>query len=417
MDAVDRFDGERYLRRLGERILLSRENSPFGGPLAQQARALVAVGAVDTATAQRVVDDYARAGAIRSISGPARRSPTAVGGPLEKRRIVPCGRTIEQPWGELVVRYISLGATDTRLEVTLLARNTDPPSGRRRQHGHGPFNSGLTRGHPPSLTVTDDRGTAGMGGFSGGGTDEEWTGRYDLHPPLAADTAWIELFGERLELDAVSEDKTVTVETFDESDAIERYLDQCLASNGHGPHIASVDATLEALNETGLLQADDSLALETVAIRDALQGNGGSVGITREPWRSLLASRGRTGGHRGTLLVGAVTPVFGRISAALLQLESSEDGFHCDFEISGSLALGMHNAADLAADLVTFAAADDRGNHYLGQTNNWGGGEGLTSGTLDFWPALDPHAEQLDLILTTSQARATIAIPLIWTAP
>jgi len=374
----------------------------------------MAVGLIEATDAQRVVDDYGRAGALRGGGRRWAPAPTPSPSPLAQSRIVPCGHMIEQPWGRLVVRYVSLADADTRLAVTLRVSNADPSHESRRRGQHS-VHAGF---HPPPLSVTDDRGTIGTGGFGGGGSDEEWAGRYDLHPPLATDTAWIEVLGERLELGTGLDSRRVTVETFDESDRVERYLDQRLASVNRRPGVGSIGPALKALEAAGLLRADDHLAIEALAIRDALQGNGGAAaGVTREPWRSLLASRGRSGGPRGTVLVGAVTPVFDGIRAALVYLESEDEGFHCDVELNGSIAVGAHQATDLAATTVTFSAVDDLGNPYLGLLGGWSGGNTSVSGTLEFWPAIDPRAERLDIALTTDRARATIAVPLTWETP
>ena len=53
------------------------------------------------------------------------------------------------------------------------------------------------------ITLADDRGTKVATSFSGGGSDEEWRGHLHSHGPLAKDTAWIELDGERIDLEDV----------------------------------------------------------------------------------------------------------------------------------------------------------------------------------------------------------------------
>jgi hypothetical protein len=54
------------------------------------------------------------------------------------------------------------------------------------------------------LSITDSRGTTALAEFSGSARigDVTWYGQYEVHPPLAAETAWIELLGERVELTA-----------------------------------------------------------------------------------------------------------------------------------------------------------------------------------------------------------------------
>ncbi|MBL7501017.1 hypothetical protein I6A84_26205 [Frankia sp. CNm7] len=429
---MDGFDGELHLRLLGERTLLSGgSQDPFGDPLVEQARALATVGALAIPVAQRVVDDYARARALRGLSGPDRFGPPATTAPLP-RRIVPCHRVIGGPQGDLVLRYAILSQTETRLAITFRSNAQVPPAARQRPAG---MPAGLTS--VPSIAVTDDRGnTVTSSAFSGGGTLVQWRGFLTLRPALAPDTGWIELYGERADLGPDLGDRMVTIENFTETDAVERYLAQCLAATSQRPHSRSLYDALEALAAAGLVDPDDPAIATTLAIHQALTQLGGPrvpppmpparpappaqpapPARLAEPWRSLLVRHGNTGGSEGTLFVGAATPVFDRISAVLLDLVSSDGGFQCDFELAGPAEIGVAGGSAVDTAVVTFSASDDLGNSYLGNPANWGtDGAGTVSGTLDFWPALDPKASRLDLVLTTGRARAVIAVPLTWDA-
>jgi hypothetical protein len=174
---------------------------------------------------------------------------------------------------------------------------------------------------------------------------------------------------------------------------------------------------LAALVAAGLVSESDPRVAQAYAIHEQLtdygRSHGPSAAALPDPWRSLLTRRGGSGGPRGTLLVGAVTPVFDRISATIMALESSDEAFRCEFELTGPVAMGMHGGG-IDSVAVTFAATDDRGNHYLGQPADWSGGDSAASGTLEFGPALDPRAAVLDIAVTTDRARAVITVPLHW---
>jgi hypothetical protein len=64
--------------------------------------------------------------------------------------------------------------------------------------------------------------------------------------------------------------------------------------------------------------------------------------------------------------------------------------------------------------LVAWWAADDRGQHYLGQQGDWHSGPDRSGGQIEFWPALDPAARVLDIMPTTMAARAVVRVPLEW---
>ncbi|MGH8962361.1 MAG: hypothetical protein ACRDWT_14415 [Jatrophihabitantaceae bacterium] len=406
------FDAELYLRLCGENALLSGENgAPWDDPLLERARALLAVDAVPDATARRVITDYQRARALRGMGHYERSTPRSTPvTPLAPRRIVRCGHTFDQPPGQLELRYASLGADETRLAVTM--RMDAAP--RRSRHGPRPH-----RGGPNSVQVVDDQGTSAMLHFSGGGSDSEWTGYYTASQPLAPGTRWLELLGERVELVDEQFDGTVEVETFGDTDAAERYLWHQLSSSGSPHHHGSVslDAAVDALVACGALAPTSPTIDEALTVADALQnffGGQAPVGpALPEPWRSLIARRGLGGGPRGSLLIGVVTPVFDGVSAALAELRSSGDAYELDVQIAGAGMDGPFHAG-LERSRIAFSGKDDRGNAYLGGLGSFGGGDDSMEGQVEFWPALDPLANRLDLALTTDRARAVVTIPLHW---
>jgi len=274
-------------------------------------------------------------------------------------------------------------------------------------------------GRPGQLTLTDDRGTTATAGFSGGSDGTEWNGQFEAHPPLAPETAWIEILGERVEL--ASEPPAgveVRVEPVAEQDPARRYLWARLASAAEFHGDTAVEATIDTLVAAGALAADDPVIAEAraVLVRHS-QGSGsgpGSHGPVPEPWRSLLAARGRGGGPVGLVVVGAVTPRFDGITAAVLAVDSGADEFSADVELTPSVPHRHASLGRVDEPILVWWAADDRGHHYLGHQDSWHSSEDRSGGQIGFWPALDPAASVLDIMPTTTSARAVIRVPLAW---
>ncbi|HLI56401.1 MAG TPA: hypothetical protein VKY26_05135 [Actinomycetota bacterium] len=202
---MDGFDAELYLRLIGEDLLAGGGSGGWGNRLTDAAKALLAVGTIDLATAKTICGDYGLALSLRGLGSPpgwqpgpgpsvAPVQPLVPAGP----RIVGCERAIPQPWGLLTLHYAVLRADATLLKVTM-AR--DPvQAGKRRGRSAPPAAAGGFSGwHPPSITLSDDRGTSTLASFtSGGGSDLEWEATYTARPGLAQDAGWIELLGERI---------------------------------------------------------------------------------------------------------------------------------------------------------------------------------------------------------------------------
>lgn len=409
---MDEFDGELYLRRLGEKMLLSRQPGDlFRGTLIEQARTLATVGATPPSVAQRVVDEYARAAELRG-RGPrfpsqADESPAQEPPP---HRFVACRRTIEQASGRVEVRYAILSTTQTRLAVKLT--RTKARQGERKLSHHAPFHGR----EPIDVLVTDERGTTGVGSFSGGGSGRKWKGHYNIDPPLDPDTSWIEVFGERIQLHASVDAREVRVETFSAVNGIERCLMQCVVGPGDHFYEPSLPDVVAALTAAGLVSESDPRVIEARAVRDTLQHRRTTLPITpaMKPFHAFVARGHRTDGPSGTILVGGITPVFDRVYAVILELDSSRGGFTCEFEVHGPAAIGPRDITNIGRVRLSYSAIDDRGNFYHGRPDECGGGNSEISGVLKFWPALDPAASRLDLALTTDRASATVTVPLEW---
>jgi hypothetical protein len=421
------FDAELYLRITGEEMLLGvapRRQRPWDSPLVEHARALVAVGAISGARAEAVLDDYTLAEAVRSEErhhlhhrmalgrGSRSRRPRATA--LKPRRVVPCNRTIEDSNGVLLVRHVTLSE-----DTTSLAINWRPsPSGQGRSHrqrhmlmmGHGP-------GGPLQPQLTDDRGTTVGSGFGGSG-GETWDGHLTANSPLAADTAWIEIDGNRVELIGEAAACEVKVEPLAVQATSERYLWQRLASPEY--HEApDIEGSIDALIAAGALQADDPVLDEMRAVQQALPHHPGmpSWGHTGtrslpEPWRSLFSRLGKEDGPEGTLALSALTPEFDGFSVAIGALESRPEGFTIEVDVAPGLV--SHGPSRGLESGLAWWAADERGNHHLGQLGSWSGSDSHSSGEVNFWPPLRPDARRLSIMPTGDTSRAVITVPLEW---
>ena len=438
------FDAELYLRLAGERTLLDAAGDDWPGgvsPVDVAGHVLVAVGAITAGEAQAIVDDYDRAQAYRRGEHRHRRrvraprsAPGGSGPGLGTLRAVACGRLIEQPWGQLFLRYLVLRSDSTSLHVSMCASPATPgPAAGSVSLGFASATSSIRRARPApgvlvrgsrlpqQLSLTDDRGTTVSAGLSGSGNDSKWDGEFETRPGLAQDTGWIEVAGERVELPAgPAPSPGVRVESLTAQDPAVAYLWAKVATGAefHGPD--TLESSIETLVAAGALASDDPGLAEVRAVAAQLsRGTGGTRAAGRhgplpEPWRSLLARRGRGGGPRGLAVAGVTTPEFDGITVAVLAVQSEDEGFSADVELVPGVPHWRWDLAPVDQPLLAWWAADDRGHHYLGQSGSWHSSEEHSGGQVHFWPALDPAARVVDIMPTTMAARAVIRLPLNW---
>jgi hypothetical protein len=319
---------------------------------------------------------------------------------------------------------VILGDDVTRVAISFRA----PGSGRGRSrrmflHAMAPA-GGVPFGRPggQQLTLADDRGTSAAAHFSGGGDDREWRGQLEATAPLAADTAWIELDGERIELDDAAPEVEVSVEGIPGESPAVRHLWHLVASRRH--HMASSDTAqpaIDALVACGALDPADPAIDEAQAAREAIahgpMGSGPGAPRLPDPWASLLARRTSADGPSGTVVLGAVTPPFDGIGVAVSVLESSAEGWTIEVEVAPDVVMMDRPFGPRGTGSgVTWWARDNRGNHYLGAPGQWSGHGDRGSGEIGFWPALDPQATELVLMPTGERERAVIRTALAWNA-
>jgi hypothetical protein len=416
---VSAFDAELYLRLLGERELV-------GGPerhhreisaLREAGAALVATGLIDADLGRAVVADYGLVAGVRNghhqhrrwqrIAGFNPPPAPAVSAEGVLRRIVPVDRRIElAPW---IVDVRSVTLWEEGLTINVRMQTTATGSPRNRGMGHS----------TPDPTVTDDRGTAVPTGFSGGGDDHEWHGQFTGRGPVAVDTRWIEIDGERIDLPDVENPVEVAAETLPTDELPWRYLWHSLGTSDdfHGSDVESAVAVFVA---AGAISIDDPRLdeLRRVAAQfghgmgrhGPSSGPGGSQALP-QPWRSLRARAG-VSGRTGTFLVGAVTPAFAGFTVGIDTIEADEHGFGARVEVTpGGMDHSPFSAA-LPVGRIAWWAADDRGNAHLGSIHGWSGSPEGERGNIAFSPSLDPKATRLDVLPTALTARGVIRIPL-----
>jgi hypothetical protein len=138
---------------------------------------------------------------------------------------------------------------------------------------------------------------------------------------------------------------------------------------------------------------------------------------TRAPrWRRLLGRWGRADGPAGSILVGKVSAPFDGVKVAVPAIDSGPEFFSIGVEVVPGLRTGLpYRALD---DLchITWRAVDDQGNYSLAEQGSWSPGASRAQGSLGFWPGLDPRAAWVDLMPTTTTARAVIRVPIPWAA-
>gem|GEM_PF-941717 len=442
-------DAETYLRMLGERLVLDRDRQsyhrPGGGPLAQAARALLAVGAVDSALAEVIVQDYEWAQRLRDpdqrhlpphhsrrrlMRAPTPGDPEKVKA-LAAPRVAPCDRTVEQPWGRVTLRCVSMHADGVTVDV--LIRWPPRPVGSHRNAGR--FGPPGGSSHPGMVTVADDRGNSVQASFSGGGGEDEWTGEFRSHPgspgSLAADTSHVEVFGERVEFPSAPTSATVRLEPVEQGGAVSAALWSGLAGPFPRHGFSDSEPAIGAFVACGLLAADDPVIEQVRAVTAALgfghpaarhpSGRPGAAQPTGptalpEPWKSLLAQQNRQpeAGPTGMVAVAIATPVFDNMSVAVSVLASSPG----DVRISVVMVGGWQPLAvwDPESPQVAWWARDDRGGVYLGEWHGSSSDGRRVTGDIGFGRPLDPRATRLDLMPTGPTTRAVIEVPLHWRA-
>lgn len=426
-EGVTRSDGERHLRLVAEQMLLERPAAglfPVDARLVAAGAALVAVGALTPDAARAIADAYARALHRRDpdrppLPDPAPPATADAGGAareLGRWRAAPSGHVIARPWGRLVIGHVLLTEEATALRVRV-----EPAPHGASSWPDDPRRPGL----PHTLEISDDQGTTSSAHFEGSRRRGEraWHGTFRARPPLSPDTAWISVLGERVDLTGEPPAIQSWAEQLEAGDPARHHLWERVATRNdfHDPR-AALEAAIAALAAVGALQADDPvagdarLAAELMYPGPAPEGIPAAAGAVSmpAPWRSLLARWGRADGRAGSILVGKVSAPFDGVKVAVTAIDSRPECFSIDVEVVPGLRTGLPYRALDDLRHITWWAVDDQGNYSLAEQWSWSPGASGAQGSLGFWPGLDPRAAWVDLMPTTTSARAVIRVPLPW---
>lgn len=322
-------------------------------------------------------------------------------------------REISLGAGQLLLRDLTIQATGGTLRYRW---RRDAPGSRR-----GGRMFGRSGGFPwgsAAPAIVDDRGHhLTVRSRSGGGSDDQWDGQLQLGGTIAPDTAWLDVDGTRIELDRRTAPSEVRIERLEDQDPTERFLWRRLAvAEMPFSQTPDLEPAIEALQAAGVLDGDGRLLHDLRAVAAQMpdhpghprRSGGGSGRGLPEPWRSLLRRFGRDDGPTWTLILGALTPQFDGVQFAAHSVSSDAHGFEVEFEVAPSV---LHTTA-LGELPVAWWARDDRGNRYLGSPNGWSGSDRQAEGTLRFWPALDPRAARLELLICADARQAVISVSL-----
>lgn len=413
------FDAEVYLRRLGERLLDDADQQQPGhrSALRGAAAALVGAGAIAADQAWRVIDDYATATHIRS------RKPGFVHSDRQLRRREADGlmprqfRVIDQEIrvGEhqVLVRDLAITADGSTLQYR---RYLDAPGSVAwlvRRPGGFPWN--VT---PPVIIDSDGHRPAVR--FGDGGRDGEGyaDGELQLRGTIAPEAAWLEIDGTRVDLHGHTARWEVGIEALEDQSPVQRFLWRHLAAAGLRSGVTTdLEPLIQALIAAGSLE-DGSLLLGDLRAVTARMPRrplhqrritrASAPGVVK-PWGSLLDREGADDGPEWTLVLGAVAPSCDGVQFAANSITSDLAGFKIEFEVTPNV-IGVSALDELP---VAWWARDELENRYLGVPTLWGGCEDDRSqGTMRYWPALDPRATRLDLLMCVESHQAVVSVSL-----
>ena len=412
------FDAEVYLRRLGERLLDDPEQRQSGhrSALRGAAAALVCVRAIGADRAWRVIDDYATATHIRSgkpgfvhSDAPLRRHE-AEGLPPRLFRVIDQEISVGE---QVLVRDLAITADGGTLRYRryLAAAGLGQVPRMVRAPGF-PWNA-----TPPN--IVDSNGNRPAVRFGDGGRDGEGyvDGELELRGNIAPEAGWLEIDGTRVDLHGRTGRWEAGIEALEAQSTVERLLWRHLAlavprsgvTTDLKPMIQALVAA-DALEERSPLLGDVRAVTARMPRRPLHQRR-----LTRaptpglvQPWGSLLDREGADDGPEWTLVLGAVAPSCDGVQFAANSITSDPDGLEVEFDVAPHV-LGVGALDELP---VAWWARDDLENHYLGIPTGGGVRGDSAQGTMRYWPALDPRAKRLDLLMCVDSHRAVVSVSL-----
>jgi hypothetical protein len=270
---------------------------------------------------------------------------------------------------------------------------------------------------PPEIIDSDGNRPAVRFGSGGGDTAVHVDGELELRGTIAPEAAWLEIDGTRVDLHRRPARWDVGIEALEDRSPVERFLWRHLAVADLPSGLTTdLEPLIQALVAAGALEEGSLLLKDLRAVAARMPRRplhqrplpGGSTRSLVEPWGSLLRRLGSDDGPDWTLVIGAVTPPCDGVQSAANSITSDLAGFEVEFEVAPNV-LGVSALDELP---VAWWARDDRENHYLGAPTIWGGSDNSAKGTMRYWPALDPRAKRLDLLMCVESHQAVVSISL-----
>jgi hypothetical protein len=409
---VRRAHPETYLRLACESLLAGeRGTNPFAvKEVSAVARALIAAGTLDEATARSVLDEYTVAVSVRQVGPPLARPPSgrAPGGDkvdLSASRAVTGRFPIGDDGAGLLLHRLVFADDTTHVEL----------SGTGRDRIGSALGQPAGGGRLPAVTVMDDQGrTASATGRTWHNADAGWSASFVTDKPLAASTSWLDIDGGRVDLPPqapppVARTEDVPAPADPVKAMVYRELTDSVSRRGGD----TLGGALAALIATGALSQDDPLVAEVEQVTDAMVSQRAVTSLP-EPWASLLRRFGKRDGPVGTVPIGAAVSSADGWSVRFDSLESDEGHFTVFAAVSpGRVLLNMpFDPLTTSTYSLEWRAEDDRGNSYLAIGESRGGTDNVADGELVFLSPLDPKARELRLLATGRRQRAVVTISL-----
>jgi hypothetical protein len=430
-------------------IATRRESSADEGiqRLRTIASALAQAGAIDSATADSVLDGLQTALLARSRISPhwlrrrdmlARRRPPAA---------APAGLYCAVPVGATIAAAPDSGLGDTRLLTLVIApdlagltaagRQAEPleqvPRRDRWAALHG------SRGSWPS--ATDDRGNSyqlDLGSWSSedGGS---WSGTLDISPVPAAGIRWLDLTVSpglapiRVDITGASRESNAAAGLSPAGGPVDRLFEtaaerllEYAARHGDGIRhyeglagIADIAAALEACGvlSPACAALDRLVALARYLGADVPAALSASAQPAELPdaWTSVLENGHRRDGPHAVAAAAAVLPELGGARFVLAGLRSAAES--AELRVLGwGQQLDPYSFGREPDSPWSWWARDDAGRWHILRMDGGGYGDNHSDVAMRLFPPLHPDATSLDVTLTGSAGRATVTMPLDWLA-
>jgi hypothetical protein len=412
------------------------------------AGALTTIGAISAATQTQVLEDFGTALAVRGMT-----DPHTMLGRMPWR---PWGRPV-QPYTSGPLRVIPFGVvTDFELEgrqgriyFGTLVTDAGSATLNFRARLHKPAEespvtlaqlraAASARSHQPVMSALDTiEATDSLGGtyganFSGGGSDEEWEGRFHLHPVPPAAARWLDISVPgtaapvRVSLDAPPPALPVSSRPLDPRDAADRYLDVCTVEQlqqarpgdeeyGDWPGLFRLAADLRGAS---VLTARSPSLGRMAAAADKFGVRRPDPLADIKPlvlpaeWLGQLARADASDGPAGHITIATALPVVDGAQCVVADLESEPASTLLHVHARGWP--DSHRYGVGHGELFHWTARDDVGGWYTMSESSGSYSDGEADMDMELHPALDPRAQELQIILTGRTAEVSVTVPLNW---